>query len=152
MSIRNLSTESNIDINCNDVIANNVYSKRQEILISSAFNDFDVLDNNPTAIFIRNGDYIICSGNVNIKMNQALDAILVDIKILNYDNPYNSISSDAQLIGGGGSGTVGDLSLNYLIYNTLSSVSVRYRFAGQTIPINSQWKLNYSFIYKQILF
>jgi len=158
MSIRNLTIENNIniecnDIKCNEIIGNNLYSKIKNVQILSPLDDFDVETVNPTAIFTRTGDYILCSGKARITITTEVTVLQLDIKILEFDEPYNSISDDVQVIGGCGSGVSGGLALYYLEFDTLSSVSSRYRHLdGTPLSINTEWLINYSFIFKQTTF
>ena len=155
MSIRNLTIENNInilcnDIKCNNIIGNNLYSKIKNVDILSPLNDFVVETVNPTAIFTRTGDYILCSGKARVKITTQVNVLQLDIKILEFDEPYNRISDDVQVVGGCGSGISGGLSLYYLEFDTLSSVSSRYRHIDNLdLPINTEWLINYSFIFKQ---
>jgi len=157
MSLKSLNDTVIDTIKCNELKASNIYSEKRNVEVIDNNNVFTVYTIDPDALFTRNGEYITCNGFVEIIMNSGiLDSatLFVEIKILEYDNPYNSISSDVQLVGGGGFSSAESSFISVIEYESLNSVMIRFKSNSPTggFAENTQWKLSYSFIYKQRVF
>ena len=156
MSVRNLLLSNDYNIICNNLESNNIqsnnfYSKSEQVVIFGV--DFKVNSILTNATFIRNGDYIICSGQVNITLLNTISSLLVDLKILDFDEPFNDIKDGSvELLGGVGfnENAIKLASLYFIDYKGPTEVSFRYRQQdGTNFLVDDEFKLRYSFTYKQ---
>jgi hypothetical protein len=141
-----------ISIDTSEIDAGNIYSIENPVLISSPDTEFSIETVNPTALFIRVGDYVVCNGKVDIKMNNGispLGRIKLELKILEFDEPFNIITN-AKLIGGGCLNTL-DESANASICQIETGASVSFVYNSRVdnnFTANSEWFISYTFSYK----
>jgi len=141
-----------VSIDTSEIDAGNLYSIENPVLLSSPDTEFSIETTNPTALFIRVGDYIVCNGKVDIKMNNGippLGNIKLELKILEFDEPFNIITN-AKLIGGGCLNTLDESATASICQiETGSSVSFIYNSrVDNNFTSNSEWFLSYTFSYK----
>lgn len=153
MSIRNITRENNYNIYCNELKSNNIISIVKNVSIEPIVEDeFTIETVNPNALFTKVGDYIICNGSVDIKItsNTPITNLFVGINILEFDYSYNALT-DVRLLGGGGSSLTDSAFMYYTGLETIDTVQLRFK-NNDTFINGSEWKLQYSFTYKQYTF
>ena len=148
MSIRNITTEGKNNFS---IYSNNIKSEEDDILLLTPPNQEYKIDteDEPKALFMRIGEYVMCNGVFNITFDgnvQNKNIFEIEIKMMNYAN-----IGDFRIMGGNGLNT--DNNTPHFCFPSaidkegVNSCILRYD-SDNKFDNNSQFEIHFSLSFK----